>query len=267
MIRRLGVILFFLPIVCMAQNKDDVLTKAYSQTYTCKVAFPATKDSGEPHGWGRGMVLQGQYFATCYHLLKYHGIFAKSLYVIYNSRIENGKQVYDSVFADLAYKYQKTQYDFSKHKYDSTDLTTDFIVLKLRHRIPISRYNYTFNNNALDPGQRLCCYGQIGRNDGIHTQPFVLQFLFYFRPKECNLIGFVGRTDEGSSGSPIYDLRGDIVGVVQAGFEEFPIAFSGFKGATRPTIDLLKSAYEQGFRLGLASPTKCLKERYLKGFL
>lgn len=173
--------------------------------------------------YGGGFMINGKYLATTYSIFRPAGFSKKPkrMVVYYNYTVDEKHNLkHDSVDIDLLYKYVGKQYDFSKHKFQEDKLETDFIVLKLKKQIPTKANSFNTEANlpkyTLMPTMAFDNVGGSLRND-------TLIFLFpqfYNNVKESYQLVMFGSSKIGFSGSPIYNMRGEIIGIVQFGLAE-----------------------------------------------
>lgn len=270
----LYLILLFIPIIVFSQQPQEVFAKANSQVAVCVVRF-SNKNGTTPANWGCGLILNGKYFATCYHIYRPDTNFLiKSIWVLYNIHYKNGILLYDSVSATARYKATKSQYDFSKHIYIRGDNSyhTDFIILKLKKKI--APYKLDFSTDTVRKDESLYSLGLSGRKVGdvtiTYLRPSTSKYFFYYIYSPCSYIASLGDAGEGFSGTPIYNSKGKIVGVIQFGMDNFPQYFQDLhnKGAIPDDIySQIVAGYKNGEKLIYAIPIRYLIEKYMNGYL
>lgn len=172
---------------------------------------------------GGGFIVNGTYLATCYHLYhpKWSAKRAKRMIVYYNFSVTDNKQLKsDSVEIDLAYKYTGKQYDFSKHIYKEDQLETDFIILKLKRIIPVKPLPMNTGSN-LPKYTPLPMIAFDNQSNRLRNDTLIYVYPQFFAKKEAayQLVVF-GPAHPGFSGSPVFNLNGEIVGIMQLGMPE-----------------------------------------------
>lgn len=268
-------LLFFInPLFAYSQNQERVLKVADRNLAVCMTTFK--RDSGSHFRIvTTGFILSGKYFVTVSHYQSFPQSRVVSKCIFYNPHSDNfGNEVYDSVFVDLNYKSKKGQYDFSKHKFDSTNHCTDIYVYGLSKNINMPPLK--FSQRSISLNDTLYSYGTyfnttyrvVVRKYSISNFVFVHQEM---PNQECSFIAFLGETKYGFSGSPIYNQRGEVMGIIQYGWDIMPkeyidtLFFSDKINAD--TYRKIVFGYEKGLNLCTAMDIKYAIRKYLKGYL
>lgn len=169
---------------------------------------------------GCGFILKGEYVATCYHVFKgpptYSPIEIKVKYSINNRDKPN---TYDSTYATINYKVNRYMYDFKKHSYDTSNPSTDFIILKLSKKVKY--VPPVFDTGVLKMKERLVSVGRT--SEGVMpeygSEQLVLAKLVDFTNGYESIVSR-GFARPGFSGSPMFNKIGNIVGMVWGGQSE-----------------------------------------------
>lgn len=248
-------------------TENEITKKAISNLAVCVINF-SKKNKFKSRTYGCGIIISGKYFATCYHLLIDKGAQISSVYIKYNFILSQNQLLsHDSVFVDLNYKYLPNQYDYRNHVYDSSKRETDFVVLKLKESIPYS--NLEFSNTLSFIKDTLYTLG-IGWSSSIDLIFTRLQFPYNYKnnmESDYDFLTFLGFVKEGFSGAPVYNRSGQIVGIVQSGWntiEEFNEEFH-YSGQY-PIYPYIIEGYKKGERLGEALKSDYFIKNYLCGY-
>lgn len=216
-----------------------------------------------------GFILGGEYFATCHHLIPNKRFHIKEIIVNFNY-VQSGDSLVprDSAHVDLGYKYLPTQYNFSKHNYDSTDIKTDFLILKLDSRFPEKKL--LFKDGGLALNDTLYCIGLGVSKSGMTIYEFsALSFVSYLRNKEDStnsFISFLGNVHEGFSGTPVYNSNGEIVGIVNLGWKKIDDLKKALQLDKDSPIYLnAQQAFEYKRNFGMGIRAKYILNKYLSG--
>ena len=268
---------FLLPILITShsycQIGYEIAMHCQSQTVRL-VATSFNRSHEKSRDFGMGFVLNGKYLATCYHLISPEDTSFKfsNIYLTYNEHFVHGKFFYDSMFLISKFKVKKNQYDFCKHRYNRNDFTTDFVILKLPKGLPTVKHIFYSN-----PPKFLDTVYSIGNHiTGRFVNPTIKAGLFIFNytmSDKLNPIYFAFATDYtfGFSGSPLFNSKGEICGMIQYSIENTPTKILEkllSDGKITPMIyNGVKQSYSQGEKLQFAIDIKYIKERYLKGYL
>ncbi len=153
------------------------------------------------------------------------------------------------------------------------------MVLKLQHPVPIDNFKIAAGNPKSKAG-----YWDIGFN---HTNPYggvedSENFLLFFWDHSFKhdemtinpnflvnpyLLVLKGNCGPGFSGSPLIDLYGNLVGMVQSGYQTFPDAFLNRaldkKVITIELYNKILTDYRNGFTIALALDANYIKRTYL----
>lgn len=203
--------------------------------------------------------------ATCYHVYSRDGLNPIEVKVIYHLRVKNGLIKYDSTFATLNYPVKAGQYDFKRHKFDTTNDVTDFIVLKLTNKVKNVRNvfdtsHFRVHQNLLTVKQPL----EIASSNALAQ----LNFKTY-----TQTVSF-GYAIGGFSGSPLYTSSGKISGM-HWGSIRGRVDISTFleileaKGVPKSDTDFIRNSLKKypNYNLALSLDIKSLINIYLKGYL
>ncbi len=173
--------------------------------------------------FGGGFIVDGKYLATTYSIYRPIGFKKKPkrMVVYYNYTVDAKQNLKsDSADIDLLYKYIGKQYDFSKHVFQEGKLETDFIVLKLKRVIPVKTSIFN-TENTLPKYTRLPIIAFDNRQGALRNDTLIYLFPQYFNNvKESYQLVSFGPSKVGFSGSPIYNMKGEIVSIVQYGLGE-----------------------------------------------
>lgn len=171
-----------------------------------------------------------------------------------------------AVKIDLTYQYTKAEYDFSNHLYNPNDNSTDIVVLKLSKKIIAPKVK--FATKKIVPQDQLFSIGIVQNLNGHFSRKHTLStYLFSIQnttTPECNFFALGGDIHVGFSGSPVYNSKGEIVGMIQSGWNNerdipYMIRFS-------ENINKVLPFYRMNQRVGLAIDCDYLIQKYLKGF-
>ncbi|MES2331933.1 MAG: trypsin-like peptidase domain-containing protein [Bacteroidota bacterium] len=224
-----------------------------------------TENDSSKVQYSGGFFLNSQYFVTCRHSLYRHGDFndktkIDSIIVYYNFREIQGdeKYSYSKIKVDIHYKYQNGQYSFTKNKWDG-DQISDFIVLKLEKNTNISKPKFDYTA----PKEKDNIYS-VGFIDVNGLREIDAQSFFLYA--DDNAYFMLGKMDVGFSGSPIYNDKGYIIGIVTDGIrtgDDWESFKPNFK--EKRLIPIINKAYESGYRVAIALNAKYFSDK-LNGF-
>jgi len=262
-----------------AQSQNEgiqkIIDSATLRFGICTVEYKKMQNGSQPSAWGSGFLLNRSYIATCYHVASAAGSpeISKIYLLSFQKDKHTGQIKQDSIDVNLNYRPTISQYNFLKHHYDPKDFKTDFVLYKLKKNVPY--YQLRFSDESLKPGDTLLTIAPLvsenGRQKSLQlTAPSII-FQFY-NPDQSGLpfIVFTCDVQEGSSGSLLYNTKGQIVAMIQAGWKAYPQFIDTLhqQGKISDKIySRIKSAYNHGRHLGSAIPIQYLNEKYMKGYL
>lgn len=260
----------FYPQVTFCQISPLIARRIDSQEVTCIAAY-RDKNKEITITQGTGFIIDGKYFATCYHVFKpSDNVTLKDMYIRYNFKIVNGWLHYDSTFINLKFKSNKSQFHFYEHHLsdDLDSIGNDFVILKLSNPIP-SNSVIIWKKKNLKYGDSLYAVGNaLDATSGrlhFYLRRSYLRFVMTFSTHDCKLIAFLGNAEQGYSGALIYDLKGHPVGMIQSGWEVFPKKQLKGNIPDAQYADI-ENAYKHGLRLSIAIPLPYLHNRYMAGY-
>jgi len=273
--KRIITILLILTFFNGFSQKLDMCQYCQSKVFRIRAWFKDIHSNKKRWEMGNGIILNGKYFATCYHIIAPKPN-EKLMYIeaIYNEKkINNSNKIsYDSVFLTPNFKATKNQYDFSKHIYDSTNYETDFVVLKLIK--PIKKTNYSFATINPSYGENLYCNGNSIKNGLVMNACQNVIFSLRYKQLESQKATFLGcivTYTDGFSGSFIFNNNGEILGMIQFCMRTVPIDFIKEEyNRHKMSADLANKivlAYQQGLFLQYSIDINFLINTYLKGYL
>lgn len=222
--------------------------------------------------YGRGFIINGEYLATCYHLT-HPGTNEKlvSVSVIYNEHETLAGVTYDQVKAFVDFKVNNGQYDFSNHKYDPANYETDFRILKLEHTIPNTVHVYSYDK--LSYSSTVYCMGNVLKDNVMMNacQSSIYSFNQKQNPKqEADFLGCFSTFTRGCSGSPLYNSKNEIIGMVQFSWPYRPDDFMNQQSASgqmsKELYNKIVAAYNQGVNLQFSINIEFVISKYLKGY-
>ncbi|HEY8780183.1 MAG TPA: trypsin-like peptidase domain-containing protein [Mucilaginibacter sp.] len=186
------------------------------------VLYTKEKDKTIYLSKGCGFILKDSYVVTCYHIFHpQDAIKILEMYVKYNLRIIDNSVVYDSVFITNNYKHSKSQINFSK-QFVQGDYRTDFIVLKIKGKILFYKFK---SNSTYGIGEDVFALGihstiTSDRKETINFAKERMTIIIKYSNHNINFFGFFGGASEGFSGCPVTNQDGEIIGMIQAGWNE-----------------------------------------------
>jgi hypothetical protein len=265
--------LCIIPYICLGQNMDSVRKIAQTQNVRI-VAVSYNKEHKKLTDVGYGIVLNGKYLATCYHLVspedtsyKLHHVF-----LTYNGRYEHDLYKYDSIALIKDFKTKRNQYNFSKHVYDPLDRSTDFVVLKLANKYKMVKYSFV--SDTIKSLQSVYSFGNINVNNvimsGFQDGIFLLKY-FEYSNKSTFYYCYLSTHTNGFSGTSLYNKKGDIIGMVQFNMPLLPMSLLNqwrFKHviSTKQYYQII-DYYKRGITLQFAIDYNFLIRKYLNGYL
>ena len=183
-----------------------------------------------------GFILKNSYVATCYHLLIMDSTLSLlDIKVLYNIRekpmvvIKVGTAsiyrdpleffIYDSVYATLDYKPNKRQYNFKRHVYNESDPASDFIILKLHKKVKCMEP--VFDTSKVLINDRLTATGYSRTKSFRTTFSSSIETVFYVDSSRSGYFMIIteGIARHGYSGSPLFNTKGYIVGMLLMGMK------------------------------------------------
>jgi hypothetical protein len=221
-----------------------------------------------------GIIIKGQYLLTCYHDNFAPGNKLIRRSAAYNFRERDGKLFYDTLHLLDKFKLTPDQYDFSKHIFKPQDHGTDVYVFKLQRPVPEIKYSFATN----PPNQRDTLYACGGFWDSkaqlitrqCTNNGAVFRYVEYPTSPFWFLVS-IGDIIYGYSGSALYNIRGEIVGMTLFGWDDKPTEMIEnyyknkiFDGSTYKVIN---DGYNRGLNLSAALDINYIIKKYLKGYL
>jgi S1-C subfamily serine protease len=256
MIKYLTIFLFF-PTKVFAQNIDFAKEVSISQTVVIEITYK-TPNKQIRFSQGCGFLIGGKYLVTAYHIFKPNDTLT-AIKMIAHFLLTN-----DSVEVNLKTKYSKPQYNFNTHQLSETKRSTDVIVLGLKSKVKY--YQTRFDTTNFFPNTTVLT-GITKRDNTIYPHVEVAQILYTILDStKATLYGILGKIGHGFSGSPVYNTKGNIIGMIVSGadnFSDIPVDLP---------IDLysrIRNYYltTDNMRVGYFLPIKEMYIRYLKGFV
>ncbi|WP_460472187.1 hypothetical protein [Emticicia fontis] len=263
--------LTFLSFALSAQEVSAFLFKKL-----IRVKSVVVDDKGKQYTiYGGGFTVNGKYLATTYSVYRPSGFSKKPkrMVVYYNYTLDANNNIkYDSVDIDLLYKYVGKQYDFSKHVFKEGKLETDFIVLKLKKTIPVKASEFNTEANLRKYTQLPTMAFDNVENQLRNDTLIYLLPQFYNNVKESYQLVMFGSSKVGFSGTPIYNIKGEIVSVLQFGLGEinelYITSLNKAGWLTDEDVKAIRKGYTEldprNFVFG--TNIKYFLDKYLKGF-
>lgn len=255
-------------------QSNDFINMAESHTARIVVNFIGQNGVESYQEFGKGIVLKGKYFATCYHLVVPRNGNYKlgDIYLIHNERVSNGKILGDSILLIKDFDPTKEQYDFRNHVFNRNERKTDFIILKLSK--PIKEINHKFSNSYPNVRDTLYCLGNVLKGNILYQSFQTPNLLFYYTEDSTMPFLFMSyfiQYTNGYSGTPLFNYNREILGMVQFSIEDYHEQ-EMFDLLLRDKIDLttyklIKQKYSEGYKLQFAIDFNYIKNKYLKGYL
>ena len=248
-----------------SQIDESVIQKADQQTGHLMVRF-----TNGASALGCAIILNENFIVTCFHVYKPNASFkiAKML-MRYNISDTGYILTYDSVYIDLDYKSIKNQYDFTNHFYDSNSSgkKTDVVILKLEKKIKCQKATFTqttpiFNDMIYSVG-----YVATPPN-GVTKKVSVSRFVAPLVQDSVKFMTALGSVQAGYSGSPIYNSKGEILGMVQYGIDDIESFIKEIE-TQAPTgmIDAIRTGYKYyNEKLSVSISSQYLIKTYLAGY-
>ena len=267
-------ILICLPFFSLSQPMQTLTEKTLNESGLIYTNY--VKSNGQVRNYvGGGFFIKGEYFVTCYHNYTVKpGEKRKSVTVYYHIKLQNGKVSADSVSAYLDQNPLPRMYNFYNHSPVNLQQISDVIVLRLVRKINTDEIVYCKNNCATDS---LICFGSIrsGRDQTFRIS--VCKFLFpYQMDPQYSFSAISGEISEGFSGSPVFNKRNELVGMLQAGWDSveqlmqkgnlIDIELSK-KRISNHMVDHIKNGYKNNLKMGSMININELKRNYLNGYL
>ena len=265
------VFLLFIPFFCFSQNIDSCAIIC-SNTVLIQAHF-INDNSKERTEMGAGIIINGNYLSTCYHVINPKpNERLKNIFYTYNIRVEKNTYVCDTGFLTTKFKAKKHQYDFSKHIYDSTNYETDFVILKLLK--PIKKQQIVFANTLPKYSERLYCRGSTMKNNRLFDACQSVIFGFNYQQSQnqtAYFLGCMGPFTFGFSGGALYNSKGEIIGFIQFSFITSPYDYIKYQYEnhlmSKDLANTIINGYQQGYFLQFSINAEYVVEKYLKGYL
>lgn len=251
-----------------SQNDSDIFKKAQSTFGIIKVNFK-DENGNIKHSVGSGFLIDGEYFATCFHVkVPPNGFKLVDGFIMCNFK-EGGtlNSTHDSIPIDFEYVYKEDQYNFASHIYDSSDFATDFLVLKLKEKIASTPLSFSQDN--INKGDFVYSIGY--PNSLVFSKQLILSWKLADYPNRPEFyIMSIGNGAEGFSGTAIFDAKKNISGVIQRGFNKIDAQMEqDYKnGLIDPYIyNEMKNGFLKGSSVSISLNIDFIKKKYLIGFL
>lgn len=253
------------------ENRQSLYRKIELQRVAVVINFESN-DGKRDFEMGGGFIINGKYVATCYHLQTAYPGKITSAFILYSKSLNS--ELYDSVPIDLNYKPTISQYDFSKHKYDSNDHSTDFIIYKLQKEI--DPYVLDLSTSKIKVGDSVFAIANIPKSksdDYSNTHSILGRSKYLFSMPEsrddCYFYFCLGNLQAGFSGSPLYNVSGQIVGMYQfeGKFDESHLEVLSSKGLPKTAVDEILEGYGKGLSTGAYLSIDYILKRYMQGYL
>lgn len=229
-------------------------------------------DGKVTQGAASGLIINDSYVCAAYHSVKKFSLKLKKIVGYYN--LKNGA-IPDTVTFDLNYKYSKSQYDFTKHKYDTLDPSTDILILKTIRKIRYTPLKYVshaprFQDTIFSVGFNKNPSKPIFDFEAAYSK-VVSYYVNPVNPKAVYTVT-LGGIVPGFSGGPIVNSSSEVLGLTLYGQDKFDEKY---------LRELLKNGYleqeqysdiERGYKvfgqkLSYALDIFFIKEKYFKGFI
>lgn len=274
---RLLLLLYILPCFasCQPSTEKKVEVSKLSQTQSMIIVSRFKhKITGAPLiELGMGIVINGKYFATCNHLVNKEQVGYKliSCYMIHNERFIDGIYKYDSIKLLRDFRPTENQYNFSTHAYNEQDRKTDFVVLKLEKKL--KPLNHTFSNIAPKFQDTVWVRGNFESNNIFYTRVDSSRILMNYTQSNDSIpifYGYMNASTGGFSGSPVYNSKAEIIGMVQFSFDSINVELAKQVQNGTMSQELFRSIvewYNEGYRLQFAIDYQYLLNTYLSGYL
>jgi hypothetical protein len=253
-------------------NEDSVLKMARANFATCKTIF-VDKKNEESTVITSGLILNSTTFLTCYHESSFADkkILERKIFFNFNEK----SVPLDSVEVDMEYKYKDGEYDFSKHHYDINDHSTDVLIYKTKHEMPANKIIFgdirepKQNEIIYSWGMRYSKEGNYAYLSAINSK---IVLIFQEIPtSQCLYLVSIGDAAYGFSGSAVYNIKGEVLGLYLFGWDNIPHENIEHWHKTGIIDDTsyknVQDGYVNGLGLTAAIDIKFVIDKYLKGYL
>jgi hypothetical protein len=263
----------FVPFFAKAQYQIKILEQALSNIAICKTEF-LRLDSTTFTVATCGIILKGTYFLTCYHDIFFPNCTVKNRQIVHNYKDINGKLTYDTSTVLEYFKPLPNQYDFSKHIFDEKDHSTDIYILKLTKTVNVMKYEfangYTNQNDTI-----YSCGAQYDKQSNLINLKYSISNIVFNYIERVNapnsFVVSIGNIQSGFSGAPIYNSKGQILGISLFGWDVKPAEmiedFRKRNIFSEDSYNRIIDGYAKGLNLSAAIDINYLIEKYLTGYL
>lgn len=139
------------------------------------------------------------------------------------------------------------------------DKSSDFIILKLDRKLPI--IHYKFNTDSVAINDIVYSNKTILKNSTVAANEIDYSKIEFTRDMNgCKFIAFLGTSGNGASGSPIFNSKAELIGIIDFGWNIVP-------GLPKNIISEIENGFKLGYQLGGAFSIKYLLNKYMKGYL
>lgn len=202
-----------------------------------------------------GLIIDKNHILTVAHAIfndyTVNGIEAICNYRVDQTRIKS-KYIHINIQSD---DYKKA---LKESLYNYKVKCSDFIVLPVKEDLLTEISDFEISD--MEKKDTLFAVGANEVNM-FHTVPIVP--ILKTIENECHLVYFYGLAQNGFSGSPVYNKNGNVVGIIQGGFETYPVnkftEYLNNKFITKNVFDEIKKTYETGGKVGLFISMESLK--------
>jgi S1-C subfamily serine protease len=269
-------VLLFCLVLCWEQScysQDQKLLKDVLNK-TARLIVRGTYQGRDSTIQGGGFIIGKNYVVTCYHVFKSSGFIPYKVTVLYN--IQLNLQC-DSVAATLDYEPGKGKYDFRTHTYKADDRESDVIVLKLAN--PVKSGSVKLSKSEIKVGDVLVTarprYFTRAREFEVDIAAQTVTYKLNAPSEEkATQLMMAGYAQQGFSGSPLFNKKGEVVGITTAGYtnkiSKEIIAIMKNKGdinAEKAGQLITELEKNPDARIGFCTSVNFLTSKYLKGYL